>query len=555
MKLAVVVVPALFVAGCADPADAPPPSSVSALHFTDVTAESGLAMTLTSGADPARQILEVKGGGLALIDVDGDGDLDVFVPNGATLESPDRGPGARLFVNAGGLRFRDATQEFGITYRGWGMGVAVADVDADGFDDIAITAFGPDVLLRNVGGERFEQQTLDPAEAWSMGASFGDVDGDGDLDLYVSRYLDFDIADPPERMMFKGVSVFGGPVGLDPQPDVLWLNAGDGTFVDASDVSGIRDVAPAFGLGALIIDVDADGAQEIFVGNDSAPNLLFDTPPGASTWHLRDRATAAGIAANAEGANQATMGIAVGDVDGNGRPDLFTTNFSSDTNTLHVNADGEYFDDRTARLGLKVGSHQVVGWATAFVDVDHDGDEDVIVFNGHTYAAATRETMDSEARQPPLLYERSDARFERVTPDVGGAWLAEAHMDRGAAFGDLDGDGDIDIVVGECNGPLRVLRNDGAPGAWLIVALEDGRPASRNRRGIGARVVVRAGERVFTRWIFAGGSYLSASATPAHVGLGEHVGPVEVEVTWPDMRIDRVTGVTANQRLVVTRGN
>ena len=375
-----------------------------ALHFTDATERSGVRMSLTSGGETPTQILEVKGGGLALIDYDNDGDLDLFVPNGATLGAPTRGPGARLFENLGGLRFRDVTSQSGIAFRGWGMGVAVGDVDGNGFDDIYVAAYGPDALLLNDGHKRFRDGT----EAAGLG-------------------------------------------------DSLWSTA------------------------AALADLDADG-----------------------------------------------------------RPDVFTTNFADDTNTLRVSlAAGATWDDRTRQYNLGAVSRPFLGWATGFYDFDLDGDEDLLVFNGHVYPAASPDTMDSSYRQTPLLFERSGARFERAQPDRAGPWLAEAHLDRSAAFGDLDGDGDVDVVVAERGGPVRVLENDGARGLALAVSLLDRRSGVGNRHGLGSKVVLRQGDRVQTRWIVSGGSFQAVSAPVACFGLGGE-GAVTIEVTWPDGTMQKV---------------
>jgi hypothetical protein len=525
--------------------------AAGALHFTDATARSGIALTLTSGAAVPTQVLEVKGGGLALFDYDNDGDLDLFVPNGATLDAPDAGPGARLFENLGGLRFRDVTKERGIAFRGWGMGVAVGDVDGNGFDDLYVAAFGPDALLLN-DGRRFRDATAEAGlgdPRWGTAAAFGDLDGDGDLDLYVANYLEFDPKHPPPGATFRGQPVFAGPKGLIPSADALYENVGGGRFRDASASSGIAAVRPSYGLGVAILDFDADGRQDVFVGNDSMPSFLFLNRGGL---RFEERALPAGLALNGDGEAQATMGIGIGDVNADGRPDVFTTNFADDTNTLRGSLAGAAaaWEDRTRQYNLGAVSRPFLGWATGFFDFDHDGDEDLLVFNGHVYPAATVETMDSAYRQTPLLFERTGPRFERVLPDRAGPWLGEAHVDRSAAFGDLDGDGDVDVVVGERGGPVRVLENDGARGHWLSVALLDRRG---NRHGIGSRVVLRQGGTTQTRWIFGGGTFQSASAPVAHFGLGENGGPVALEVTWSDGTLERVDGVAVGRTVVVER--
>ena len=513
------------------------------LRFTDVTADSGIRFVPTSGVTPSTQILEVKGGGLALIDFDRDGDLDLFVPNGATLADPAKGPGARLFRNDGGLRFSDVTDASHIEHHRWSFGCAVGDIDGDGHDDIFIACYGPDVLLRNRGDGTFEDITARAGVAdprWGTSAAFADLDGDGDLDLYVCNYVDFDPARPLAPATFKGEQVIAGPRGYPAAHDAIYENRGDGTFADRSADSGIAAVKPGYGLNVAILDFTGDGLADIFVGNDSQENNLF---VATAPWKFTDKGLRSGIAVNGEGSPQATMGVAVADIDGNARPDVFTTNFSSDTNTLHLNLDGANFDDRTNQFGLGAPSRTLVGWGAGFHDFDHDGDEDLLTVNGHVYPQATKRLMDSEYAQPPLLMERDGARFRTLAS--AGAWKLEPHVDRTAVFADLDHDGDVDAVIAGLNEPLRVIRNDhDAQDDWIVVV-----PGDR-RRAVGAEIMVTADGRVQRRWIVGGGPFQSNIAPEAHFGLGAGTGPVDVRVRYPGGREVRVPSAGRGTRVV-----
>lgn len=537
------------------------PAPAGGLRFADVTDRSGIAATITSGVTPSTQILEVKGGGLALLDGDQDGDLDLLVPNGATLEAPTEGPGARYFENLGGLRFRDATADSGLRWRGWSFGTAVGDYDADGQDDVFVAGFGRSCLLRGLGGGRFEDVT-DAAglatSSWCSAAAFGDLDGDRDLDLYVVRYLRFDPARPPLPAEFMGAKVFAGPKGLVPESDLVFENLGDGTFRDVTAAWGFDRAPPSYGLGVVILDFDGDGRNEIFVGNDSQADFLFVRD---ESGRYTDAGLRSGIGLNEDGGAQATMGIAVGDVDDDGRPDVFTTNFMNDTNTLHVNLGGLLFDDRTVRYGLGIVSRPFVGWATAFFDFDHDADEDLVVFNGHTYPAEVTDPRGWQHRQVPLLFERRSTAgvvaappFVRVAADRGGPWLDVPRCSRSACFADLDADGDVDLLATELNGPVRLLENTGAArGRSIVVTLRDRRPGTRNPRGLGASVVMRGGRVTRHRWLHTGGSYQASTAAFAHFGVEEGVSRVALEITWPDGERQLVPELAAGSSIVVER--
>ena len=517
------------------PADQVTSGAKVAIRLEDVTASSGIDFTTTSGELPPTQIIEVKGGGVALIDFDGDGDEDLFFPNGATLASPAQGPGARLYENLGNMRFRRVEPDPPL--RAWAFGPAVGDFDGDGREDIAVACHGSIRLLLNAGNgsfidvsDRLPDAARD-ASAWNTSVAAGDLDADGDLDLYITRYLRIDPSAPPGPSLFKGVPVMSGPRGLDPQRDVLLRNIGGGRFEDATASSGIAALPAAYGLNAAVADFTGDGRPDILVANDSHPDMLLRN---LGDMRFEDAGRRMGIATNMEGTEQASMGIAIGDVNGDALPDAHVSVFSSDTNTVHESREGHFFDDRTGLRGVGVPSRRLCGWASAFADLDHDGDEDLVTVNGHTYPQATLALMDSEWEQPVLVLERRGDRFEPVAPDTLGPGLGGRHRDRSAVFADLDADGDIDIVIAGLNQPVRVIRNahDSADD-WIAIRLDDPRAAG-NRAARGARIQLSDSGTVQSRWLAGGGPFQSNRSVEAHFGTASARGPWTVTVTWPD---------------------
>lgn len=545
----------LLIATCAFAAST---ARASSIRFTDVTKSSGIDFTMTCGKMPSREIIEVNGGGVALFDYDKDGDLDLFLANGATMDDPVRGPGSRLYANRGDGSFEDVTHSAGIDIRRWAMGVAVGDYNADGWDDLYINCYGPNVLLRNEPADKDGRRFVDVTEAvgvgdarWGTSAAFGDIDGDGDLDLYVVNYLVFDCRNPPDRagMVFKNVPVMAGPAGLTPDADVLYENLGEGRFRDITEASGCTPTKPGYGLGVRILDLNGDGKQDIFVGNDSTENFLFRNK---GNRRFEEAGVIAGVASNYEGANQATMGIAIGDVDGNGFADLFSTNFSSDTNTLHMHFGDGFYDDRTSQYGLAMVSRPFLSWGCGFYDFDCDGDEDLFIASGHVYPEAATHAIDSEYQQPPMIFERRGPRFGRVQD--AGDMFERKYSGRATAFGDIDSDGDVDIIMLTLNGPVLVFRNDAKPKNAIVVELADDPP---NHRCYGGKVELETSAGVQRRWITGGGSYQSADAPAAYFAIPASAskGKRSLRVSWPDGKVTTLETVEPNRRIILRKDN
>ncbi len=519
----------LCLVGCRD---LEPKQIVAPFSLTEI--ETGIAPTTCGDADPS-QIIEVNGTGLGLLDYDNDGDLDLFVVNAS--DHP-----CRLYENVsdGSIAFQDVTEEKGIDIKRMANGVAIGDVNGDGFGDLYITCFGSNVLLMNNEGNSFSDVT-DKAgvgdDRWGTSAAFGDLDQDGDLDLYVCNYLTFDQHNPPPRAKYKGVSVLGGPHGMTPEEDVVYENLGDGSFRDATEDWRLN-APPAFSLNVVILDTNGDGLQDIYVGNDSMANNMFINR-GLGKIMFEDVGLHSGAAANGDGSMQATMGIAVADVDGNGMPDFFTTNFSSDTNTLQLN-DGTYFEDRTNFFGLGLLSRTLLGWSCGFHDFDLDGDEDLLVVNGHVYPEASADSMDSEREQPMLWMSRVGNRFKKVSTSLG----EKNYRDRAAVFGDLDGDGDTDVIVAQRSGPVRVLRNDAVGRKPLVVQLEG------HALGAALRVTLDDGSTV-TRWKHSGGCFQSSALTDPIFTFPPGRYPKKLEIAWGNGERQMVEDVPSSGVLVV----
>jgi hypothetical protein len=489
-----------------------------------------------AGTKDKPYIVETMGSGLALFDYDLDSDLDVYFVSGSTLERLARGePGEpnRLFRNDGGWRFTDVTEQAGIGDRGFGQGVAVADVDNDGDGDVYVTNYGPNVLYRNHGDGTFSLWTAGVEdERWGTSAAFSDIDNDGYVDLYVCNYLAFDreLLDrliPRRFCEWKGLKVQCGPRGFGFESGVLYHNRGDGTFEDWTKRAGVEN-RETYQLGAVFSDLDLDSDPDLYVATDTTLNLLFENR-GDGTFE--DRSLLSGTGLSGSGMEQAGMGVDVGDVNEDGRFDIFVTNFSDDYNTLYLNQGGLRFVDSSDLANLVVPSLPYLGWSTRLADLDADGDLDIFVVNGHVYPQVDEGLIGESFRQPmQVFWNRGDGTFEDATAELG-APLSKPRASRGAALGDLDGDLRQDIVVNVVDEAPVLIRNQ-ISGATRAVVLElIGRVA--NRDGLGAVVRARIGDRRLVREVGGDRGYLSHSDPRVYLGLGAANRVDEIRIQWP----------------------
>jgi hypothetical protein len=533
------------------------------VFFTDVTARTGMQrFQHRSGTAEKRYILEAPSGGVALFDYDNDGWLDVYFVNGSTfaaLKGEEKAPRAALFHNNRDGTFTDVTDRAGVANERWGFGVAAGDYDNDGREDLYVTNFGRNRLYHNNGNGTF----TDVAEAmgvalggWSTGAAFGDYDGDGRLDLFVAGYVDFDPAHPPEPhttadgakyCFFRGEPVMCGPRGLKGAPDHLFHNEGR-TFADVSRRAGVADEKGYYGFAAAWCDLDDDGRLDLIVANDSTPRYLYRNR-GDGTFE--DISYLSSFALNEDGREQASMGLAVGDYDNDGRPDLYLTNFSDDSNTLYHNEGRGILTDVTSTAGHGTPTIPFLGWGVGFIDFDNDGWKDLFVANGHVYPQVDRFDWGTTWAQRPLLFRNRDGRGFALMPAATGSGLAAVIPARGAAFGDIDRDGRVDVVLNNCDGHPTVLRNTtGTHGHWLSLKLTGGPKSPRD--GVGATVWLTAGGMRQRGDVLSGASYCSQSDLRLHFGLGAAVRVEKLEILWPSgarqtvevPSIDRIVEIT-----------
>ena len=532
--------------------------AAGAVRFTDVAAHVGVTLPNLSGEEEQEYLVDTMMGGVAFLDHDVDGDLDLYVLNGSRVGGfPDGGhPRNALYRNDGDI-FADATEAAGLGDTGWGMGVAAADHDNDGDPDVFITNYGRNVLYENRGGQTFADVTARAGvgdEGFSTGCAFFDSDRDGDLDLYVANYVDFRhyIGTTPERRYeWRGLTVHFGPRGLRGEADVFYRNEGDGVFTDATEAANVVDEEQLYGLGVVAGDLDDDGDADFYVANDTGPNYLYRNQ-GDGTYE--ELGWMAGVAYGESGESQGSMGIALGDYDNDEDQDLLVTNFWEETNTLYRNdGGGEIFSDVTfhARVGLE--SFPFLAWGTGFFDYDNDGDKDLFIANGHIFPQVDRANLGVSYAQRNQLFENlGDGTFHELS-QAAGPGLQIEKVSRGAAFGDYDDDGDVDILVLNLNDAPSLLRNDGGHrGNWLRVRTIG---TASNRDGIGARARVRCGELIQVEEVGSGSSYLSNNDPRLHFGLGDAARVDELRITWPSGLVETWRDLAVNQLLVVREGS
>ncbi len=558
MRAAAVALACLLAACSPRAGEAPGP------RFREAAAETGLDFHHFTGATGKFYLPEIMGSGVALLDYDGDGDLDVFFVQGAPLDPgaplvfpPPAGfkPGNRLFRNllkeTGKLRFVDVTEQAGLASTGYGMGVAVADYNNDGHPDLYVTNFGSNVLYRNNGNGTFTDVTSDAglaAGGWSTSASWFDYDQDGLLDLYVARYLDFTVRGNKDCFTPAGERDYCSPKAYKGLAGKLYRNLGNGKFEDVTQITGVGAVS-APGLGVRAADFNGDGRPDLYVANDGEANLLWLNSGGGT---FREAALLAGAAYSADGVARAGMGLAVGDFDASGNQSIFVTNLTREGATLYRNSGNAQFSDSTMQFGLYLPTVPFTGFGTEWFDYDNDGRPDLFIANGAVTMVEALRGEPYPYHQRNLLLHNEGARFRDVSAEAG-APFALSEVGRGAAFGDIDNNGTLDIVVANNNGPARLLLNETkSPNHWLALRLGG---VKSNRDAIGARVVAqRTGHPPLVAEVHTGGSYLSSNDPRIHFGVGDATA-VSIRIEWPSGIREEWTNVRVDAEIKLIEGS
>jgi hypothetical protein len=535
--------------------------------FTDIAERAGLrAETIYGGIDRKRFIIETNGSGVGLVDYDNDGWVDALTLSGTRLKEgtreevtypPGSAPTNRLYRNRRDGTFEDVTDTVGLRRSGWASSVCAGDYDNDGWTDLFVTYYGRNVLYKNVGG-RFADVTVRAGLAqsevrWGSGCAFVDVDRDGRLDLFVANYLRFDLATASEpgsgsNCLWKGIPVNCGPKGLATDTNLLYRNRGDGTFADVSVPSRIADVKGRYSMTAMATDLDADGWPDIYVASDSTAAILYrNNRDGTFT----DVAVASGVAYNENGNPQAGMGLAAGDFNRDGRLDLLKTHFADDIPSLYKNLGKGLFEDVAVSSGLAV-ENRYVEWGAGLADLDNDGLQDLVYVTGSVYPEIERVLAQYPHRGPRLVFRNTNgAAFENVTTASGAA--ATPHSSRGAAFGDIDNDGDIDVLVMNMNEAPSLLRNDSrSEHSWLTIKLDG---TSSNRSAIGATIVLTSRGVKQARTVLSQSSFYSHDDLRVHFGLGDALQADQLDIIWPGGRVDILEHVKARQFLTIKEGS
>jgi enediyne biosynthesis protein E4 len=544
--------------------------------FEDASEKSGLTKWTHKMGTPAKDyIVETKGSGIALLDYDNDGWMDIYVVNGSTfkaLDGKEPAPHAALFHNNHDGTFTDVAAQAGVTNDRWGFGVAIADYDNDGWPDIFVSNWGANRLYHNNHDGTFTDVAAkagvalnDPA-AWHSGATWGDYDGDGKLDLFIAGYLHYDIHNMPAAggagapnafCTFRGEQVSCGPRGLKGEGDHLFHNNGDGTFTDVSEKAGVADKPGYYGLGAVFADINNDGKPDLLVGNDSTPNYLY-IDKGDGTFE--DVSYASGFALNEAGREVASMGIAVGDYENNGMLDVFDTSFSDDYKPLYHNEGDANLTDISYHLGLAEISVPFLGWGDAFIDYDNDGWKDLLWANGHVYPQADKYAWGTTWAQRPMLFHNIGGKNFEPVPAVEGSGLALVIAGRGMAVGDLFNNGKIDAVINVMDGHPVLLRNVSADkNHWIEFKLVGGTDSKTGKQSprdaVGATMYVTANGIRQRGDVISGGSYLSSNDPRPHFGLGTATSIDSIEVHWPSGKVEQFTVPGIDRIITLTEGS